>query len=92
MNRSSIKTWFRKNGFKPHGKPGTWRTAMKYSTFKRNDRLYRVRQNQGVWVVDVSEPLCQFDRWANSREVDGESLEKFTKSFSTKCQYGAGNN
>jgi hypothetical protein len=84
MNRSSIKTWFRRNGFEPHGVPGNWRDAMKYGVFKRNDRLYRVRQNQGTWVIDVSEPLCQFDRWANSREVDGASLETFVKSFLTK--------
>ena len=83
MNRSSLKTWFRKNGFKPHGVPGNWRSVMQYGVFKRSDRLYRVRQNGGVWVVDVSEPLHQFDRWANSREVDGADLEEFVKSFST---------
>ena len=84
MNRSSIKTWFRRTGFKPHGVPGNWRDAMKYGVFKRNDRLYRVRRNQGAWVIDVSEPLSTFDRWANSRETDGASLETFVKSFLTK--------
>lgn len=91
MNRSSIKTWFRRTGFEPHGVPGNWRDAMKYGVFKRNDRLYRVRRNQGVWVVDVSEPLSTFDRWANSREVDSASLETFVKSFLTKHQHDAGN-
>lgn len=66
MNNSYIKTWFRRNGFKPHGKGANWRNLRLYQTLKRGNRLYRVKFKKGE--VDISEPIEAFDRWANSIE------------------------
>ncbi len=65
LSRSQLKTWLRKHGYKPHGKT-CWRHCWRYGVFKKGDRLYRFRDCGRI--VDVSEPLAKFDRWANSSE------------------------
>lgn len=84
LSKSEMKTWFRRNGFKLTHKDN-WRIVIKYGCgcFKRNGRFYRLRNNGPgkTWVVDVSEPIADFDRWANSTEIRDIPLEKFMMEY-----------
>jgi hypothetical protein len=84
MSKSDIKTWFRRNEFKLTYRDN-WRTVIKYGSgcFNRNGRYFRVRNNGSdcAWVVDVSEPVANFDRWANSTEIREIPLEKFMSEY-----------
>ena len=75
MNKSSIKTWFKRRGFKSDG--GNFRSNWQYC--HKAGRHYRIRDNTemvgGRWVVDVSD--LDFDRWANSTERHAVPLEEF---------------
>lgn len=92
MNKSSIKTWFKRNGFKPDG--GSFRQNWQYC--HKNGRHYRARYNssteakiilRGVvvkdepigWVVDISD--LDFDRWANSTEHNAVPFEEFISEY-----------
>jgi hypothetical protein len=66
LSRSRLKTWLRKQGYQPHGYRQCWRHCWRFGVFKKGDRLYRFRDCGRI--VDVSEPLAKFDRWANSSE------------------------
>ena len=71
MNGGAIKNWFARNGFKPVGwrsNRRNWFSASGGRSCQKFGRIFRIRQEAGGWVVDVSEPAAQFDRWANSRE------------------------
>ena len=69
MNDSSIKTWFSRRGFKPAGYGSNSRNWFsKNRACRWKGRLFRIRKVDGQWQVDVSEPIAQFDRWANSTE------------------------
>lgn len=50
-------------------------------------RFWRLRDEDGVWVCDCSEPVCYFDRWANSRagtfQPSFECKAAFLESFKT---------
>ena len=85
MSKSDMKTWFRRNGFRLICRDN-WRTVLKYGSggFIRNDRFFRLRKNGPgrTWVVDVSEPVANFDRWANSTEIREIPLEKFMSEYS----------
>jgi len=84
MSKSDMKTWFKMNGFRLMYKE-SWRTVLKYGSgcFIRNGRYYRLRNNGpgGLWVVDVSEPVADFDRWANSAEIRDIPLAKFIVEY-----------
>jgi hypothetical protein len=84
MSKSDMKTWFRINGFKLTYRDN-WRTVIKYGSgcFGRNGRYFRLRKNGlgRTWVVDVSEPVANFDRWANSTEIREIPLEKFMSEY-----------
>ncbi len=74
MNKSTIKTWFKRNGFKPDY--GSFRANWQYC--QKNGRRYRIRANeQGVagFVVDTSD--LDFDRWANSTEIHAQPIAEF---------------
>ena len=77
MNKSYVKNWFNRHGFKPCGN-STKRDAIKYGCYKYRNRLFRPRRVNGEWVVDVSCPIPEFDRWANSRAVDAQPWIEFT--------------
>ena len=68
MNRSSIKTWLRRNKFKPVGYGNNWRSVFKYGSLCKKGRLYRIRYNL-EWLIDIGEKKETFDRWANSIEI-----------------------
>ena len=80
MNRSSIKTFFKRNGFKPDSRYSTMR-AYRLAYCHKNGRHYRIRNNteSGNWCVDVSD--LNFDRWANSTESYEMPIEDFIKSY-----------
>lgn len=84
MSKSDIKTWFKRNGFKLIWRDN-WRTVIQYNSggFSRNGRFFRLRKNgpDRTWVVDVSEPVANFDRWANSTEIREIPLEKFMSEY-----------
>jgi hypothetical protein len=74
MNKSSIKTYFKRHGYKPDH--GSFRVNWQYC--HKNGRHYRIRKNEPSidgWVVDVSD--LDFDRWANSTEVHAVPFEIF---------------
>lgn len=76
MNKSKIKTWFKRNGFKPEY--GAFRAQWMYCY--KGMRHYRIRCNElGVtgFVVDTSD--LDFDRWANSTELHGQPISDFMK-------------
>jgi hypothetical protein len=85
MSKSDIKTWFKRNGFGLTYRDN-WRNVIKYNCgcFSRNGRYFRLRGNgpERTWVVDVSEPAANFDRWANSTEIREIPLEKFMSEYS----------
>ena len=61
---SDLKTLMRQCGFKvPRGFYSQW-----YYPAKRGDRLYMITYDAGQVCMRISEPLDQFDRWANSTE------------------------
>ena len=66
MNKSSVKTWMRRNKFSPIGYGTNWRNCIFRGSFKKSSRLYRVRRQSNEWVVDIGETTATFDRWANS--------------------------
>lgn len=84
MSKSDIKTWFKINGFGLTYRDN-WRNVIKYNCgcFSRNSRYFRLRKNGPgrTWVVDVSEPAANFDRWANSTEIREIPLEKFMSDY-----------
>lgn len=65
LRPSDLKTLMRQCGFKvPRGFYSQW-----YYPAKRDDRLYMITYNDdGHVCMRISEPLDQFDRWANSTE------------------------
>jgi len=74
MNKSQIKTWFKRNGFKADY--GAFRSNWTYCN--KDGRHYRIRKNeQGVsgFVVDTSD--LDFDRWANSTEIHAQPIADF---------------
>lgn len=71
MNDSTVKNWFARNGFKPIGwrsNRRNWFSSRHGRSCQKFGRAFRIRQEAGTWVVDISEPVAQFDRWANSTE------------------------
>lgn len=62
-SRSEFKTLLKRAGFKVNRSFGLIHTVM------RDNRLYRFRwwADEG-FMVDISDPLEHFDRWANSTE------------------------
>jgi hypothetical protein len=46
-------------------------------------RLFRLRKNEGQWLIDVSCKLENFDRWANSKFYDSVPLSEFAEF----CKY-----
>ena len=80
MNKSSIKTYFKRNGYKPDH--GNFRTNWSYCN--RKGRYYRIRNNtpDGNWVVDVSD--LDFDRWANSTYFYAMPILKFIEYMKEK--------
>lgn len=75
MISSSLKTWLKRNGFKGEGKPRQPIRETK-GYVERSGRKFRIRAD----VVDISEPIPDFDRWANSTERT-VTLEEFKKEF-----------
>jgi hypothetical protein len=77
MNKSTIKTFFKRNKFKPDY--GNFRDNWMYCN--KNGRHYRVRNNtpNKEWVVDISD--MDFDRWANSTEINAMSILDFMKGL-----------
>jgi len=76
MNKSDIKTYFKRNGYKPDH--GSFRANWQYC--HKDGRHYRIRDNEkGVdgWVVDISD--LDFDRWANSCEYHAMPIEEFIR-------------
>lgn len=70
MNDSTIKSWFARNGFKPAGWGSNSRNWFSTNrACQKWGRLFRIRKKDGEWLVDVSEPVSQFDRWANSTQL-----------------------
>lgn len=70
MNDSFIKSWFKRNYFKPIGwrsNSRNWFTNSHGRCCTKFGRIFRIRREDN-WVVDISEPIHQFDRWANSTE------------------------
>ena len=65
LSRSELKNWLRKHGYRPHGN-NCWRHCWRFGVFRKGDRLYRFRDCG--YIVDISQPLETFDRWANSCE------------------------
>ena len=87
LSKSKLKTWIKRNGFKP-GFLSNPRNFLKYSLVKRNNRYFRFRANEHEfhggekrWVVDVSCPIEDFDRWANSCDEHAIPLEEFMKRY-----------
>lgn len=77
-NKSKIKTWFKRNGFKPDY--GAFRADWQYCN--KGGRHYRIRSNEdGVegFVVDTSD--LDFDRWANSTEVYAQPVSDFISGY-----------
>jgi hypothetical protein len=74
LSLSELKTLLKQMGHKfPRNFCRSWYVS------KRNDRLYRWRWwGEFGFRVDISEPLDQFDRWANSTEktVDFSTIKK----------------
>ena len=76
MNKSSIKTWFRRNGFVQDGYGSTWRADWQYC--HRGGIHYRIRNNEPDikgYVVDISDD--DFDRWANSTKIHAMPVDEF---------------
>lgn len=86
--KQQLKTWLRRNRFKP-AHSYSWRTFLKYEMMARKgDRLYRFRTNENEFrqpenyvpqgfTVDVSCPIADFDRWANSSEQSGVPIAEW---------------
>lgn len=68
MNKSKIKTWFKRNRMVHVGWGSTPRMTVLRNSWKCRDsgRMFRVRFYEGEFVVDVGDG--DFDRWANSTE------------------------
>ena len=91
MNRSTLKTKLIRAGFVHVGYGSTKRTDPYINSWKLNGRLYRFRRGEygsfsqwvtypkGVFVMDVSCPLKDFDRWANSCDhtIESKDLSKY---------------
>lgn len=84
MNKSRIKTWFKRHGFKPSW--GTFRADWQYC--RDGNRQFRVRnnsvdvnRNDGPWVVDICDNNDSFDRWANSTILHAVPIEEFIKWY-----------
>jgi len=78
MNKSKIKTWFKRNGFKPDC--GAFRAHWQYCN--KDGRHYRIRNNEegfDGFVVDTSD--LDFDRWANSTEIHAQSFTDFINNW-----------
>ena len=83
MNRSTIKTWFKRNCFKPDG-GGAFRKCWQYC--HKDGRHYRIRANEpGVdgFVVDISD--LDFDRWANSTEIRAQPVQEFIAAYNNNA-------
>lgn len=84
LSKSKLKTLLRLNDFAP--KYGAWRDVMSHGQFVKQGRYYRLRGNEHEfsggkkrWVVDVSVPCEDFDRWANSQRLHALSLDQFER-------------
>ena len=76
MTRSQFKTQLKRAGFTvPRNFWGFGSVIA-----QRNARLYRVRFDQGVCIVDQSCVLADFDRWANSTDQTFE-FKDFAAEF-----------
>ena len=78
MNKSKIKTWFKRNGFKPDGlNNSAFRKDWTYC--HKGGRHFRVKfqkfNNVTVCTVDTSD--LNFDRWANSCEIYAQDIYEF---------------
>jgi hypothetical protein len=86
VNRSWIKTWCRRNGCKTSG----WRRFRGYGVRKGCPFRIRWKERDPIaasgWVhlahpvVDIGEPVTDFDRWANST-VRTIALRDFMREF-----------
>ena len=84
MNKSTIKTWFKRNGFKPDG-GGAFRRDWDYC--HKDGRHYRIRDNEkGVdgFVVDTSD--LDFDKWANSVEIRAQPVQEFILGYNNDAR------
>lgn len=87
LSKSKLKTWLKRKGFKPtYG--DTYRDCLKCGVLSKNGRYYRFRSNEHEfeggekrWTVDVSCPIDDFDRWANSCDEHAVELEEFMKRY-----------
>lgn len=66
LNKSGIKTWLRRNGFKPCGYGANWRNCINQGSFIKDDRLYRIRRDGDIWMMDVGLTKKAFGRWGDS--------------------------
>lgn len=87
LSKSKLKTWLKRKGFKPAFRSNT-RNFLKYSLVKRSNCYFRFRTNEHEfesnvksWTVDVSCPIEDFDRWANSCDEYAIPLEDFMKRY-----------
>lgn len=90
MNRSEIKTWFKRNRFKC-GRQSIifgavpiikiWNDPFRkhWQYCDKGGRHYRIRKIETGWVVDTSD--LDFDRWANSTEIHAQPIAEFITSF-----------
>ena len=71
MSRSEFKTLLKRRGYEVP------RDLYKYGcVVRRGDRMYRFRYwGKEGFVVDISCPVSEFDRWANSCEKTIPFLE-----------------
>lgn len=84
MNDSTIKSWFARRGFKPAGWGSNSRNWFsKNRACQKWGRLFRILRRDGEWTVDVSEPVSQFDRWANSTQLT-VSLDSFMQHVNNR--------
>ena len=75
MNKSKIKTWLKRNGFKK-----LW-THKSTVLAKRRNRYYQIHKDDfGNWVVRISMQKQYFDRWENST-LTYMPLETFVLNF-----------
>jgi len=81
LNKSAIKTWFKRNGFKADW--GSFRSNWRYC--HKDGRHYRIRNNESSitgYVVDTSDK--DFDRWANSIEIYAQPINEFIYDYEFK--------
>ena len=82
MNKSRFKALLQRKGFVHVGYGSTKRTSPYRNSWKYKGRLYRFRTGEmgdngwvkfpkGEFVVDISVPIEDFDRWANSTYATG---------------------